>query len=93
MVQALAGERHVHARADREDVAAAVDLGGESERLLGRDVRGRADGGAHPRGLDAGAGISHARHAEVEHLHLPGIGDEDVARLDVAVDDPHLVTA
>ena len=28
------------------------------------------------------------RQPEVEHLHVPAIGQEDVAGLDVAVDDP-----
>ena len=54
--------------------------------LLGREVRGGAEDGG---GLgDRRGRVRHrAGDAEVHHLDLAGVGDHDVAGLDVAVDD------
>ena len=50
------------------------------------------------RGADHIPGIGHrrtliesSRDAEVHYLHIAGIGDHDVPRLDVAVDDAFLM--
>ena len=37
--------------------------------------------------------VEHPRDAEVEHLHVAALGDEDVAGLEIAVDDAVLVGA
>ena len=53
-----------------------------AERLLGRDV---LRGAHHHAGLGHRGGVDGLGDAEVGELHLPGRGDQDVARLDVAV--------
>ena len=76
-------------------VEVGLRIGGEAPRLLGRDVFGSA---GHQRGLGAdlaGEAVEDHRgvlgEAEVEHLHgaiAAGLHrDEDVARLQIAVDD------
>ena len=78
-----AGDHLVEHDPERVDVAAGVD--GLALGLLGREVGGRA----HDR---AGLGEALARladgpgDAEVGHLDLAGVVDQDVAGLDVAVD-------
>ena len=91
----VAGERHLAGQHLVEHDAGRVEVGGgrhrRAARLLGREVLR----GAHDR-----AGLGHLRGAvprdpEVGHLqprlvrlHLLVGGDEDVVRLDVAMDDP-----
>ncbi len=74
------------------DDAEAVDVrrGGEplAGRLLGADVLGGAE---HDAALGHGRGLKSPRDAEVGHFDGPDLGDEQVARLDVAVDDPRPV--
>ena len=53
-----------------------------TQRLLGRDVLG---GAHHHAGLGHRRGVDGLGDAEVGDLHLAGRGDQDVARLDVAV--------
>ncbi len=91
-----AGRHLVHHHAEREEVAALVD--GLAAGVLGRHVGDGADG--HPgrcqgmllgdRDVDRGQAAAvrhHLRETEVHHLHLAALGDEDVAGLDVAVED------
>ena len=63
----LARDHLVQHDAEREDVAARVEL--VAEDLLGGHVRGRADAGA---GLGEVAEARVARDAEVHHLHAAG---------------------
>ncbi len=91
LVQALAAHHGVERGADGEQVGAAVDAVGEAHGLLRRHERGRAQRGPGARRL--AAGLAHAGHAEVEQLDHVLAGDEDVGRLDVAVDDALVVEA
>ena len=92
---------HRTAAPEREEVGARVELA--AGRLLGRHVRGRAHrrtGHGHVRngpGLDGRLGL-HRRccgrpavgqlgEAEIEDLQVIAVADEQVRRLDVAVDD------
>ena len=59
-------------------------VGGSSTRLLGRHVARRADHLARP-AVPVGAGRELGRDAEVEDDDAPLVRDEDVRRLDVAV--------
>ena len=91
----LAGERRppghhlVHHDAERVQVAARVGL--RALRLLGREVRG----GTHHRADLGEVGLGRRVHrpgdAEVGDLHLAVGADQDVRRLDVAVDEAGLV--
>ena len=82
-----AGHHFEEDDAHRVDVTARIDS--EPFRLFGRKV-GR--GSHHRTGLrEALFGVHGPGDAEVGHLHLAVVGDEDVARLDVPVDDPVLV--
>jgi hypothetical protein len=86
----LTGQRLEQHRAQREDVDATVDVA-ITARLLGRGVHGRADRGAD---LGEALGVQHpAGDAEVEDAGVvqPPVDQEDVAGLDVAVDDVALV--
>ena len=87
IVHGAPGERAEHDRADREDVGAPVDLIALALRLLGRHVRGGAEHDARGGGRARELGVAQTREAEVEDLHEPGLRDEEVARLDVAMDD------
>jgi hypothetical protein len=53
--------------------------------LLGRHVRGRADGAVDLGEPRQRTGAAQDRDAEVEHLHQPAVDDHDVGGLDVAV--------
>ncbi len=79
-----AGEAFERDAPEREHVRARIDAG-IAARLLGRHVPGRADGGAgaRPRGRSRDA-----RDAEIEHFYAVDRAsvEEDVARLDVAVE-------
>ena len=95
---AVAGEHLVEDRAQREEVGAGV--GGETPHLLRRHVPIRADHHAGPRlgerprrrQLVAGAlGADELGDPEVEDLGPPVAGQEQVLRLEVAVDDAALV--
>ena len=90
---ALAFERTATGEAGEEDAAERVDVGSCVERsaldLLGRDVVDRADeppvaGQAAGRGEVPGE----AEVADVRMVALRGCGDQDVARLHVAVHEP-----
>ena len=86
----LAREHLIEGRAEREDVGPVVDATGVGE-LLGRHVAGRAEGGAG-RGVGGRHFLGHdLRQPQVGELHLPAPGEQDVGRLDVAVDQPDLV--
>jgi hypothetical protein len=79
----------VHHEAEREDVRAMVDRGGP--QLLGCHV---ADGahdetGASERGAGLRVlGVDELRDAEVEDLHAAIAREEQILRLQVAMDDP-----
>ncbi len=77
-----AGDALVEHDAEREDVAAEVEL--VAQDLLRAHVARRAHAGA---GLGQVAQRVVAGDAEVHQLHLALVGDDDVGRLDVAVDD------
>ena len=90
----LAGGHLIQHDAGGKDVAPRVDL--LPARLLGRHVRHGPDGRAHRRQLIGGAQrvrIAAARRltelgdAEVEHLDRAAASDEEIGRLDVAMDD------
>ena len=76
------GEQLEEDDAGRVEVGASVD--GLAACLLGREILGGAE---HGTGLGDRRGVVRdgARDAEVHHLDLAGLGDHDVARLDVAV--------
>ena len=100
VVRRLAREQVIQGRAERVDIAARIDL--LATELLGRHEAGCAVDDADP-GLERVRGIHEHRHpglldladdlreAPVDHDRLAEISDEDVRRLDVAVDDPSLV--
>jgi len=82
-----AGEEMVEGGAERVEVAAGVGLlaAGDLGREVERGAEGRARHGQariHPRALG---------EAEVGHLRQAPRREQDVRRLDVAVDDPRLV--
>ena len=91
--EVVAGERHLAGEeleehdAERVDVGLGVDVA--ALRLLGRDVVAGSEHGAG-RGLLRGR-LHRARDPEVGHLRLALAVQEDVLRLDVAVDEPVLV--
>src|SRR5207237_8561616 len=87
---ALARQRLECRRRERVDVGANVD--GEAEELFGGHVTGSSDEGAGLR--QPRIGIDRFRDAEVEQLHAKRvvrlrriIGEEDVVRLDVAMNE------
>ena len=82
-----AGQQFVRHRADREDVAAGVHrLPGD---LLGRHVLRGADDHADHR--HAGGFVAVGNPEVQESQHAGGLGDQQVGRLHVAVDDAALV--
>ena len=83
-----AGQKLVEHDAQREEIGPAVDL--LAPDLLGRHVGRASDHLARPRHVGARRG-GELSDAEVGHLHAAVFGDQDVAGLDVAVDDVPLV--
>jgi hypothetical protein len=81
-----AGEAQVQHAAEREHVRARVDRG-VGARLLRRHVARGADQDA---GLGEGRAALALRDPEIDHLDLidPAAGEEEVAGLEIAVDDP-----
>ena len=71
---------------DAERVQIAAGIGLRALGLLGREVRRRAHHRADLGEVLLDGGVERPGDAEVGHLHLPVVGDEDVRRLDVAVD-------
>ena len=91
-----AGEGRLPRQGLVEDAAERVDVGPLVERvagdLLGRDVLERADdlsGDGDPR--ERARALGQAEVAEVAVLASRGLGDEDVRRLDVTMDEALLV--
>ena len=82
----VAGEHLEQHDPERVEVGLAGDV--VAERLLGRDVVGRAEHAAVGRQPVL---VERARDAEVGDLRRALLVDEDVLRLDVAVDDAALV--
>ena len=82
MERDVAGEHLVEHDAERVDVGLAGHR--LAERLLGRDVVGRAE---HPAGQRQAFLGQRAGDAEVRDLRAALLAEEDVVRLDVAVDD------
>ncbi len=80
------GDHLVHHDAERVEVAAWVGLG--ALRLFGREVRGRAHHRAGLGEVRLHRSVEGAGDAEVGDLHRPVRADQDVGRLDVAVDEP-----
>ena len=82
-------EQLVEDHAQAVDVAAGVGVVAAAGRLLRRHVRQRAQDAAvgGRRRLGLVGPLVQPRQAEVEHVRLAGVIDEDVARLQVAVAD------
>ena len=72
--------------AERVDVGARGDVA-VAQRLLGAHVGRRADGDAGGGEPFAGRGIERAGDSEIGH-HRFAVGEQDVLRFDVAVDQP-----
>ena len=72
-------------RDDGEGVAVAGRGGALAARLLGSEIAGRTDDGSR---LGVGGEVGRARDAEVGDLDPVVVVEQEVARLDVAVDDP-----
>ena len=78
----LSGDGPVHGRTEIEDIGALVKR--FSSHLFGGDVIGGS--------LNSGLGGSDsAALAEVDYFYSAGFADEDIVRLDVAMDDSALV--
>ena len=80
--RAVAGQELV------EDDAEGVDVGGRGGAVAEDAFGGEVGGGAEQVAGGEGGVMSAPGDAEVEDLDLSGRGQEHVARLDVAVDDP-----
>ena len=84
----MASERLIEHAAQRIDIGAGIRV------LTAGLLRGKVLGGA-----DNGGGLRHRRggviqgtgDAEVHHLHLAGVGEHNICRLDIAVDNTGLV--
>ena len=83
-----AGEHLVEHAAQRVDIAARIRL--IARRLLGTHVRRSADAHARARESLADGRVQRARDAKVGDERMPG-SEENVLRLDVAMDDAVLV--
>jgi hypothetical protein len=96
---ALAGDHFVQDAAETEDVGAMID--GFAANLLGGHVADRAEdlSGIGLRGDEGGAvgafaewpGAAQLGEAEIQNFQLAGAGDENIFRLQVAVDDALVV--
>lgn len=86
--QQASAEQFVQHTAERVQVG--LRSGPPAAHLLGRHVLVGADGGAG-RGQLRDIGPQDRRDPEVEDLHRPVAGDQDVAGFEVAVDDRYLV--
>ena len=85
-VDQLPGQEREQGRPHGPEIGLRVDLLGLAPRLLGRHEPGRPEGDAALGGGSAGP-VSKARDAEVEDPELAVVGQEEVGRLDVAMDD------
>ncbi len=86
LVHALPGQHPEHRRTHREQIRPLVHL--LALDLFGRHVRHRPDRYARPRLERLRRPLLHARNPEVEHLDPPVALQEQIVRLDVAMDDP-----
>ena len=86
----LAGDQREERGADGPDVGLRVDLRAVADRLLRRHETRRTEekSGRRDVGPELGA---HLREAEVEDLEATFVRDEEVVRLDVAMNDPLVV--
>ena len=92
LVRQAPGQQLVQDHAQRVHVAARVELQRIGQDLFGAHVGQRADQLAElglPRRV--GVAVGETRDAEVEDLRLTRLVDQDVARLEVAMDDAALV--
>ena len=83
------GEHLVEDRAQGVDVGGGGDVRGRAAGLLGGHVAGRPHDVARPR--QAGLALHQLGQAEVGDLRDALLGQHDVGRLEVAMDDPVLV--
>ena len=91
-----AGEQFVEQHAQRVDVAAGVDVQAAHLGLLGAHVQRRADhlaeaGEERLLGQLLTDGLGDAEVDDLGHRHAVVQRDQDVGRLEVAVDDPLLM--
>ena len=85
----FAGDRFVEHHTHRVDVGPQIDIAGVLE-LLGCHVGGRSEG--HPlAGQPALRILRRSRNPEIHQFNLAPLGEQDVGRLDVAVDHPAVV--
>ena len=101
MLRAFAGEHFVEHDAEAVDVGTVVG-GGGAVVLLRRGIVGRAKEQRSPTfqsrvihigGNELGSSFYHLRDAKIRDLHRARFVDEQVLRLDVAVDDAVIVRA
>jgi hypothetical protein len=79
-----------------EDQAELIDVGGKPHptifRLLrARPAQGQGTSSVAPRQFEIGFLMQHLRDPEIQELHPPFGSHQDVARLEVAMDDPPLM--
>ena len=84
----LTGKGLVEHTAQRIDIGAGIRV--LTAGLLRRKVLGGADNGGGLRHRRGGI-IQGTGDAEVHHLHLAGVGEHNICRLDIAVDNTGLV--
>ena len=89
VIRRLSGEQLKHHRAQRVHVTANIAT--LSLNLFRRHVIGCSKRRCEGRGRDLGRAFE-KRRSEVHQLDLAGLCDEDVVRLDVAVNDAEIVT-
>ena len=93
IVGQVADEQFMQHKPERIDVGPPVNSGGVSIKLLRAHVPERADKLAHVRlqCRDSKVGIGGPSHTEIDHLGLTISADENVARFQITVHDPHPV--